>query len=173
MKTTHALLLLSLFIVACGPQQATIESHTNDETAPISDSSAAQSVGNSGVASNYFGEYQIDDTGYGTEVEVVINQSANTRTIDANALPNHETGEFPNSGNPNTISAQQYTFRIPLTPKLNQRASEYGHNLFGVALNGVSVTPAEYQLEGAPDWKGMGLGMLLVLYAYSGWNERM
>ena len=41
---------------------------------------------------------------------------------------------------------------------------------FGVALNGVSVTPAEYQLEGSPDWKGMGLGMLLVLYAYSGWN---
>src|SRR5882724_5262030 len=34
------------------------------------------------------------------------------RIIQSNGIPNHTTGEFPNAGNPNTISEQSYVFRM-------------------------------------------------------------
>jgi hypothetical protein len=57
-------------------------------------------------------------------------------------LPNHATGQFPNRGNPNRISAQSYFFRLPLKPALTGRAFYYRPNhLFGVAVNGVVFDP--------------------------------
>jgi hypothetical protein len=37
-----------------------------------------------------------------------------TRTIETNALPNHATGEFPNEENPNTMSAQENSYELPI-----------------------------------------------------------
>lgn len=71
------------------------------------------------------------------------------RLVTANGIPNHETGRFPNRGNPNVVAEQSYTFRIPLdppppskpvlSPSLIHRDSGY---LFGIALNGVPFEPA-------------------------------
>ncbi len=63
------------------------------------------------------------------------------RYIESNGIPDHQHGVFPNSRNPNRISAQKYTFRVPLKPRLNSRPAEYGHNLFGIALNGIPFDP--------------------------------
>ena len=53
----------------------------------------------------------------GEENKVEITEKDGFRNIKANGIPNHETGRFPNFGNPNRISGQNYNFRIPLEPK--------------------------------------------------------
>ena len=67
-------------------------------------------------------------------VEITI--EGDRRRIRSNGLPNHETGRFPNRGNPHSISAQEYDFRIPVTPTDAARPVPVGMNMFGVALNG-------------------------------------
>jgi hypothetical protein len=66
------------------------------------------------------------------------------RYIDANGIPDHATGQFPNRGNPNSISAQSYHFRVPLNP-----TPSHGENrgyVFGVAVNGVPFDPGTAEL---------------------------
>ncbi|SVB78071.1 uncharacterized protein METZ01_LOCUS230925, partial [marine metagenome] len=52
------------------------------------------------TGSKYLGSYTLVDEEFGTMVTVAVDGSI--RTIDSNALPDHETGDFPNNGNPNT-----------------------------------------------------------------------
>ena len=71
------------------------------------------------------------------------------RYVTANGVPDHQVGQFPNPGNPNVVSEQSYTFRIPLDPAApsgpvltaDQVRRDNGF-LFGVALNGVPFEPA-------------------------------
>lgn len=73
---------------------------------------------------------------------VHIRQGGGYRYIQSNGIPDHAPGQFPNAGNPNTLAAKNYTFRVPLNPVFSGRAAAYGHHLFGVALNGVPFDPA-------------------------------
>lgn len=57
--------------------------------------------------------------------------------IQSQGYPNHPTAIFPNSGNPNRIRVQNFTFRFPLQP---QRAADFTSlpmGPIGMALNGV------------------------------------
>lgn len=67
------------------------------------------------------------------------------RVVTANGIPSHEPGQFPNRGNPNIVSEQQYTFRLPLDPARPTEPidihTDRGY-LFGIALNGVPFEPA-------------------------------
>ncbi len=47
---------------------------------------------------------------------VEIGISGDKRIIRANGIPAHETGRFPNRGNPNTIREQNYVFRVDAAP---------------------------------------------------------
>jgi hypothetical protein len=76
-----------------------------------------------------------------TDSKVTIEIRDNYRYIRANGLPNHETGRFPNRGNPNSISEQSYSFRVPLNPTPLDRPREVRGALFGVAINGVVFDP--------------------------------
>lgn len=78
--------------------------------------------------------------------EVKIETQGSYRIIIANGIPNHPTGKFPNSGNPNTIQVQNYKFRVPAKPKLASKDTALVMNLFGVAINGVPYDP------GAAEW---------------------
>ena len=80
------------------------------------------------------------------QAKVDISTRGDYRYITANGLPNHSHGQFPNRGNPNTIRAQQYTFRVGLNPQVSSEPTPVGMNLFGVALNGVPFDP------GAAEW---------------------
>ena len=62
------------------------------------------------------------------------------RYIYANGIPNHETGSFPNAGNPNTISAQEHAYRVTLPPQLTDTITTV-RPAFGIALNGVPFEP--------------------------------
>ena len=63
------------------------------------------------------------------------------RVIRADGLPDHETGSFPNRGNPNRISAQNYVVRVPARPQLASRVTPLGLQSFGFAINGVPFDP--------------------------------
>ncbi len=74
--------------------------------------------------------------------QMEIDEWQGVRLIRADGLPNHATGQFPNRGNPNRISAQSYYLRMPLRPARTGRATYYRPNhLFGVAVNGVVFDP--------------------------------
>jgi len=85
------------------------------------------------ISSQYMGEYAISDSTYGTEVEVTITDGI--RYITSNAIANHETWDFPNSANPNTISEQERSWELTTTPKYVGWAEWAREN--GVAYNGV------------------------------------
>ncbi|MBO1256395.1 YHYH protein [Alteromonas sp. 5E99-2] len=63
------------------------------------------------------------------------------RLLVANGIPDHEVGEFPNSGNPNTISEQSVSANYTLTPEETGTASELGgpRGPTGYVLNGVKI----------------------------------
>ena len=57
--------------------------------------------------------------------------------IESQGYPNHPTAVFPNSGNPNSIRVQKFTFRLPLEPKLAETVTRLPMGPIGTALNGV------------------------------------
>ncbi len=63
------------------------------------------------------------------------------RIIEANGLPDHKPGQFPNRGNPNSISPQHYRFEMPLAPRVNDKPRPIERYIFGVAVNGVVFDP--------------------------------
>jgi len=88
--------------------------------------------------SPYTGSYTIMDS----RTEVTVTVENGVRTIVANGLPNHETGDFPNADNPNSISAQAYTITLTTQPKLNGEPTYYNvPQAFGIATNGVYIDP--------------------------------
>ncbi|MCP3970590.1 MAG: YHYH protein [Rhodobacteraceae bacterium] len=72
---------------------------------------------------------------------VSITVRGGTRVIACNGIPDHKIGKFPNSGNPNRISAQSYRFKMPVSPRQNARSTESGPVRPGVGLNGVPFDP--------------------------------
>jgi hypothetical protein len=78
--------------------------------------------------------------------QVSITVEGEYRYIRSNGIPNHATGRFPGPGNPNTISAQHYEFRVPVHPKAAEKTTRLVLGPFGVAVNGVAFDP------GANEW---------------------
>lgn len=78
------------------------------------------------------------------EVEITI--EGNRRIIIANGVPDHLTGKFPHSDNPNGIRAQDYHFTIPANPTVNSVPTKLVRQPFGICVNGVLLDPgtAEY-----------------------------
>ena len=71
------------------------------------------------------------------------------RYVDSNGIPDHSTGQFPNRGNPNAISPQDYHVRMPVNPTPSHGRSEARGYTFGVAVNGVMFDPGTAEL-----WNG-------------------
>lgn len=67
--------------------------------------------------------------------------SGSTRSISINGIANHLVGEFPNSGNPNTIGTASQNFTMTIHPELANSIT-YGQGYtFGVLFSGVAVDP--------------------------------
>lgn len=100
------------------------------------------------------------------ENKVKIYEKDGFRVIESNGIPDHETGKFPNDGNPNRISEQKYNYKIPLNPTVSPEGFRMpgpppqgrnsgngergerrgpppngGPSVFGVALNGIPFDP--------------------------------
>jgi len=148
-----ALLAASLLLAACGGDT---DSGTDDSTG------TDDPTGSSGVDS--FGSYTLDDEEFGTSVTVTVDGA--TRTIVSNALPDHETGEFPNEGNPNTISAQNASYEYTTEPTFVGAETPVMNT--GVGVNGVKFEPGTaetvtcdsgetYRVEALQDVYDLGL----------------
>ncbi|MBU2938566.1 YHYH protein [Lacinutrix sp. C3R15] len=107
-----------------------LEYHTHDNNNHNHDSKTIK-------VSDYFGDYEIEDSAYGTKTKVTI--IGNQRVMITNSLPNHKTGQFPNPGNPNTISEQNKTYSFPVNPKYTGKSQWMREP--GIALNGVKFEP--------------------------------
>lgn len=73
--------------------------------------------------------------------EVSITEEGGYRYIRSNGLPNHETGAFPNNGNPNRIQEQDHEYRVTLTPIRQTISTELELGVFGIAVNGIPFDP--------------------------------
>ena len=69
---------------------------------------------------------------------VQISHDSQFLIIKSQGYPNHPTAIFPNSGNPNSIRVQQFTFRLPLEPKFADKITRVPMGPIGTALNGVA-----------------------------------
>lgn len=136
------------------------------EIAEPDDEDDTSSMTDGELASDYLGDYEIADTGFGTMVMVTVDEAANTRTIMSNALPNHETGEFPNPGNPNEISEQNKTWTFTTDPTYVGTPTVVREP--GVAISGVKFEPdtaerancdtgEEYRIEAIQEFTNLGL----------------
>ena len=172
-RACWAILLLALVTASCGndtdgtyvdaPDLADTDRTTS--TADHTDDDHAHSnAAIDGHTPDFLGDYTLIDDEFGTEVTVTVD--GETRTIVANSLPNHETGEFPNSGNPNTISEQALTLELTTDPVHTGIATDVRQP--GIALNGVTFEPetAEtatcasgetYRIEALQDLLDLGL----------------
>ena len=77
---------------------------------------------------------------------VEIKERDQIRIVYSNGIANHHTGRFPNQGNPNQITAQNYRFSMSKQPLQNLTPTEVKLMAFGVAINGVPFDP------GAAEW---------------------
>jgi hypothetical protein len=85
--------------------------------------------------------------------KVTVTLEGEYRVFRANGLPDHAPGQFPNRGNPNSISAQSYTFRVALKPQTNAAPRPGQGAWFGVALNGVPFEPGTGEFwNGQREW---------------------
>jgi len=113
---------------------------------------------------DYFKSYSLEDEIFGTKTKVTVSEGK--RIMVTNSLPNHKIGDFPNPGNPNTVSAQNRTYTFPVDPKYTGKASWVRQT--GVALNGVKFEPGtgevvqcdtgeSYRVEAFQDLINLGL----------------
>lgn len=77
---------------------------------------------------------------------VSITVEQDRRVIQANGIPDHPVGQFPNRRNPNRIASQDYVYTLPANPKPAQNTTPLGMFPFGIAVNGVVMDP------GAAEW---------------------
>lgn len=71
----------------------------------------------------------------------VVDEERGVRIIHANGIPEHKTGEFPNQGNPNTISARDVSYEIPLHPIPTSDVIPAMGIRTGILFSGVEVDP--------------------------------
>lgn len=149
---------LKLFILGMSILGLAMVSCDSSEDSTSTEGSTSQLI------DDFFLAYSLINTEYGTETVVTIEDD--TRVMVTNALPNHDTGDFPNEGNPNTISAQNISYRIPLNPEMASKATWVREP--GVALNGVKFEPEtaevlecqsgeNYKIEAIQDLVNLGL----------------
>lgn len=80
--------------------------------------------------------------------KIKIYEKDGKRVIESNGIPNHETGQFPNRQNPNSISAQKHVYTVPLNPKKNMLSTALKRQPFGIAINGVPLDPGTAECFG-------------------------
>ena len=162
-------ILYLLLIVSCGPSETEIQARIDnaveqatsttttsststtvaDSTTSTTTSSTSTTVADSTTSTTttldnsndfinaYLSDYTLYDEEFGTSVEVTI--SNKVRNIVSNAIPNHRTGSFPNSGNPHTITEQNKIWNFPLKGVYTGNPKDVREP--GVALNGVKFEP--------------------------------
>jgi hypothetical protein len=134
-KTLFKILTLPLImftLVACDD---------NDDSSTGTDNGTGTSESTDNVLCDYvYNEYNDSDSVEATSSSDWSCDGSN-RNLTANGIPDHEVGEFPNQGNPNTISEQSVSESFTLTPVESTEATTLGgpRGVTGMVLNGVKI----------------------------------
>ena len=91
-----------------------------------------------------------------------IRTTANMTCIGSNGIPDHETGQFPNSGNPHTMRAQNIQVCVPSDPVKGNTPQEV--QTVGIATNGILIRPGTADYYDASSRRGFSRD------SSSGWN---
>ena len=72
--------------------------------------------------------------------------------ISSKGLPDHDTGDFPNAGNPHAISAQNISVCVSANPVKNSQPTQITRGAIGIGINGVMIRPeaADYWDPNSP-----------------------
>lgn len=130
-------LMVILFGIACGDSNdTTIQNGGELETPDCSETSSVFTI-----------NLEADQCDVDIQSELGLESlyqetvSGSTRSIRINGIASHYVGEFPNNGNPNTISSSTESFLMTTEPSLANRVT-YGRGYtFGVLFSGVAVDP--------------------------------
>lgn len=72
------------------------------------------------------------------------------RLLTANGIVDHDVGDFPNPGNPNAISAQAYSYSVPITPSGTGAEAQ----VFGILFSGAVLDPGTAETwNDDPGWR--------------------
>jgi hypothetical protein len=130
-------LLTSLVLTGCGSSSSSSDTTVTVPGAPT----IGTATTTAGVQCSY--SYSAFNSSASVNATSTSAWTCNTtsRVLAANGLPDHAVGTFPNSGNPNTISAQTIAATYTLTPTYNGTAVTTGGpaGVTGYVLNGVKV----------------------------------
>lgn len=94
---------------------------------------------------------------------VKITETGGQRCMTSNGIPDHQTGRFPNSGNPNSIAIQNIKLCVTASPTKGTRAKNVNGTV-GFALNGIILRP------GTADWYDASSSRGHSRDRSSGWN---
>ena len=81
--------------------------------------------------------YHVQDSNKDGIPNIRLSHDRHFLIMESQGYPNHPTAVYPNSGNPNSIRVQNFTFRLPLEPKLADHITRLPMGPIGTALNGV------------------------------------
>ena len=85
---------------------------------------------------------------------VKITEETDRYIIESNAIPSHETGQFPNRANPNAIAAQDITKYVTKLPQKSDVPIDV--KMPGIAVNGVLFEPGTAECFGQQRQRGGG-----------------
>lgn len=85
------------------------------------------------------------------ENEVQITREEDLLCVTSNGSPDHDIGQFPNSGNPNSFSAQTVQVCVDATPEFTGQIVE-DTNASGISVTGIFMRPgtADYYDASSP-----------------------
>ena len=135
-RVVAAAALASAVLVACG-------GGGSDSTSTSSSSTATSGTSTAGVLCDYSSSAFNITPSVNAIATAAWSCTTATRSLKANGLPDHAVGTFPNSGNPNTITAQNISSSFKVSPVLTTTVTARGGPTgpTGVILNGVSIDP--------------------------------
>ena len=175
LKTMGGAGLAVAFATACRADGETSEvplDPTSTSTNPVASPTGVQAVGSpppttasatvgtetattsAPAGANPFDNYTYENTATGTRVRIYL--AGATRYIEANGLPDHNTGAFPNAGNPNAISEQSYALQVPGSPAQAAGALTNLLGVWGIAINGIPFDPGAAEFwnnDSASGWQ--------------------
>jgi hypothetical protein len=138
MNLKIGIILIGLLFVSCDKNES---SSQIDEEA----TNCATGTSTANILVNIDEEIYNDDESVMASSEYSWSSNGTNRILNGNGIPNHEVGAFPNSNNPNSISAQNVSKSFTLCPSI---IYESGLEVVGpamaiaYALNSVKFDPA-------------------------------
>lgn len=129
-------LVLSVFSMAGCDSSTSTSNSTSSTSSSVETSYATEDV----LCEYSYSEYNDSDSVQTTSY-YDWSCDGSYRNLTANGIPDHDVGEFPNSGNPNTISEQDVEESFTLDPIETNVATTLGgpRGVTGMVLNGVKI----------------------------------